>query len=149
MALQAQGVNVSSEEIEGLIEHYSAKFGLDQPLWRQYLAYLGNMLRLDFGPSISNYPASVLSMLGRTLPWTLGLLLTATLISFTIGTLVGALMSWGKAPLFLRVIFPAFFTFSAVPYYLMGIVLLYFFAFASRFSPLRRIQHGKHPVIQS
>ncbi len=136
MALQAQGVNVSSEEIEGLITYYSAKFGLDQPLWKQYFAYLNNMLRLDFGPSISNYPASVLSMLGRTIPWTLGLLLTATLISFTIGTIIGALMSWGKAPLFLRTIFPAFFTFSAVPYYLMGIVLLYFFAFRLEIFPL-------------
>jgi len=134
--LQSQGVNVSSEEVAGLIETYNAKFGLDQPLWRQYLNYLGNMARLDFGPSIANYPATVLSMLRRAIPWTVGLLLTATLISFTIGTIVGALLAWGKAPYFLRVIFPAFFTFSAVPFYLMGIVLLYFFAFQIPIFPL-------------
>ena len=134
--LQTQGVNVSSEEVAGLIETYNAKFGLDQPLWKQYLAYLNKMLHFDFGPSISNYPATVLSMLRRTIPWTMGLLLTATLISFAIGTIIGALMSWGKAPMFLRVIFPAFFTFSAVPYYLMGIVLLYFFAFKIPIFPL-------------
>ena len=134
--LQSQGVNVSSEEVAGLIETYNAKFGLDQPLWRQYINYLGNMLRFDFGPSISNYPASVLSILRRSIPWTVGLLLTATLISFTIGTIVGALLAWGKAPYFLRVIFPAFFTFSAVPFYLMGIVLLYVFAFQIPIFPL-------------
>ena len=134
--LQSQGVNVSSEEVAGLIETYNKKFGLDKPLWRQYLNYLGDMARLDFGQSISDYPSTVLSMLKRSIPWTVGLLLTATLISFGVGTLVGALLAWGKAPFFLRVVFPAFFTFSAVPFYLMGIVILYIFAFLIPVFPL-------------
>jgi peptide/nickel transport system permease protein len=134
--LQSQGVNVASEDVAGLIETYNAKFGLDLPLWRQYLNYLGDMARLDFGYSISNYPATVLSMLRRAIPWTVGLLLTATLISFAVGTFVGALLAWDKAPFFLRTIFPAFFTFSAVPFYLMGIILLYVFAFQIPIFPL-------------
>jgi peptide/nickel transport system permease protein len=134
--LQTQGVNVSSEEVAGLVETYNKKFGLDQPLWRQYLNYLGDMARFDFGYSISDYPATVLSMLRRSIPWTVGLLLTATLISFAIGTLVGALLAWGKAPLWVRTIFPAFFTFSAIPFYLMGILLLYVFAFQIPIFPL-------------
>ena len=134
--LQSQGVNVSSEEVAGLIETYNAKFGLDQPLWRQYLNYLGNMARFDFGVSIANYPSTVATMLKRAIPWTIGLLLTATLISFSIGTVVGALMAWGKAPFWVRTIFPAFFTFSAVPFYLMAIILLYIFAFQWPLFPL-------------
>jgi peptide/nickel transport system permease protein len=134
--LQSQGVNVSSQEIDGLIETYNKKFGLDKPLWRQYLNYLGDMTRFDFGYSISDYPATVLSILRRSIPWTMGLLLTATLISFAIGTLVGALLAWGKAPLWLRTIFPAFFTLSAVPFYLMSILLLYLFAFKIPIFPL-------------
>ena len=126
--LESQGVSVSSEEAAGLIETYNKKFGLDKPLWRQYLSYLGDLARFDFGVSISDYPSTVLSMLSRAIPWTVGLLLTATLISFTIGTLIGALMTWGKAPFILRAVFPAFFTFSAVPFYLMGMVLIYIFA---------------------
>ena len=134
--LESQGVSVSSEDASDLVETYNAKFGLDRPLWRQYLTYLGDMARLDFGVSITNYPSSVLTMIGRALPWTVGLLLTATLISFALGTFVGALMAWDSAPFFLRVIFPAFFTFSAVPFYLMGIVLLYLFAFQIPIFPL-------------
>jgi peptide/nickel transport system permease protein len=134
--LQSQGVNVSSEEVAGLIETYNQKFGLDQPLWRQYFNYLGDMARFDFGYSIADYPATVLSILMRSLPWTIALLLTATLISFAIGTLVGALLAWGKAPLWLRTIFPALFTFSAVPFYLMSILLLYLFAFQIPIFPL-------------
>ena len=60
LQLQTQGVSVSSEEASGLIETYNKKFGLDQPLWRQYFNYLGDMARLDLGVSISNYPATVL-----------------------------------------------------------------------------------------
>lgn len=134
--LEMQGVSVAAEDARGLVETYNEKFGLDKPLWRQYLTYLGDMARFDLGQSISNYPTTVLNMLSRAIPWTAGLLLTATLISFTIGTLVGALMAWGKAPVFLRVIFPAFFTLSAVPFYLMGILLLYVFAFRFPIFPL-------------
>lgn len=134
--LETQGVSISGEEAQDLVANYNEKFGLDKPLWRQYLNYLGDMARLDFGYSIANYPATVMSMLRRAIPWTVGLLSTATLISFGIGTFIGALMAWDKAPFFLRVIFPAFFTFSAVPFYLMGIVLLYLFAFQIPIFPL-------------
>jgi peptide/nickel transport system permease protein len=134
--LATENVNVSAEDAKALTETYNAKFGLDRPLWQQYLTYLGDMARLDFGVSISEYPSTVLSSLRRTVPWTVGLLLMATLISFSIGTFVGALLAWDKAPFFLRTIFPAFFTFSAVPFYLMGIVLLYVFAFQIPIFPL-------------
>jgi peptide/nickel transport system permease protein len=134
--LATENVNVSDEDAKALTETYNAKFGLDLPLWRQYLNYLEDMARLDFGVSISEYPSPVLHVLERAIPWTVGLLLTATLISFVIGTFVGALLAWDKAPWFLRTIFPAFFTFSAVPFYLMGIVLLYLFAFQIPLFPL-------------
>jgi peptide/nickel transport system permease protein len=78
----------------------------------------------------------VFSLIWHAVPWTIGLLGTATLLSFVLGTLVGAMMAWGKAPGFLRSIFPAFFTFSAVPPYLMGIILLYVFAFRMSLLPL-------------
>ncbi len=134
--LATENVSVTAEDAKALVETYNAKFGLDRPLWQQYLSYLGDMARLDFGVSISEYPSTVLSSLRRTVPWTVGLLLMATLISFGIGTFVGALLAWDKAPFFLRTIFPAFFTFSAVPFYLMGIVLLYIFAFKIPIFPL-------------
>jgi peptide/nickel transport system permease protein len=134
--LATENVSVTAEDAKALVETYNTKFGLDRPLWQQYLTYVGDMARLDFGVSISEYPSTVASSLRRTVPWTVGLLLMATLISFGIGTFVGALLAWDKAPFFLRTIFPAFFTFSAVPFYLMGIVLLYVFAFQVPIFPL-------------
>jgi peptide/nickel transport system permease protein len=134
--LATENVSVTAEDAKALTETYNAKFGLDKPLWQQYFIYLGDMARMDFGVSISEYPSTVVSSLRRTVPWTVGLLFMATMISFGIGTFVGALLAWDKAPFFLRTIFPIFFTFSAVPFYLMGIVLLYVFAFKIPIFPL-------------
>ncbi len=134
--LATENVSVTAEDAKALTETYNAKFGLDKPLWQQYFIYLGDMARMDFGVSISEYPSTVVSSLRRTVPWTVGLLFMATMISFGIGTFVGALLAWDKAPFFLRTIFPVFFTFSAVPFYLMGFVLLYVFAFKIPIFPL-------------
>src|SRR5215831_18435806 len=45
--------------IEDMVKVYEARFGLDKPLWQQYLSYLGDTARLDFNYSIANYPRTV------------------------------------------------------------------------------------------
>ena len=49
------------------------KFGLDQPLWKQYLTYLKDMARFDFNYSIANYPRKVIDIIGEAMPWTITL----------------------------------------------------------------------------
>ena len=122
--------------IDQMVEEYQREFGLDQPLWRQYLTYLGNVARLDFGQSIANYPRTVVSILSSALPWTIGLLLTTTVLGFTIGTLAGALLAWPRAPRFIQYLFPPLLTLSAIPFFLLGLVLIYIFAFHWKLFPL-------------
>lgn len=124
------------DDVQGLIDTYNKKFGLDRPLYRQYLSYLGDTARLDFGQSISNFPAKVIDLLRAAIPWSIGLLFTATVLSFAIGTLGGALLAWGAAPQFLKAVLPVFFTFAAVPFYLLGLVLLWLLAFQNNWFPL-------------
>ena len=59
--------------LEEMIEIYNEKFGLNTPLWKQYLNYLGDMSRFDFNYSIANYPQRVSDIIGRAMPWTIGL----------------------------------------------------------------------------
>ena len=47
------------------------KFGLDKPLLEQYMTYVGDMARFNFGPSITNYPRTVNEILSDALPWTI------------------------------------------------------------------------------
>ncbi len=136
MGRTAAAAGVISEGLDEMVKVWEAKFGLDQPLWRQYLYYLRDMLHLDFGYSLAYYPAKVLDQVTRALPWTIGLFGMATLISFVLGSFGGALLAWPKAPRFLQYFLPLFLTLSAVPYYLLGLVLLFLFAFTTRIFPL-------------
>ena len=46
-------------DISKIIESYRAKFGLDQPLWRQYLSYWGDLVHGDLGYSLARFPSRV------------------------------------------------------------------------------------------
>lgn len=127
---------VGRTEMEAVVRTYEERFGLNQPLWRQYVNYLYDILRLDFGVSIANFPSRVIDIILRALPWTIGLLLFATLIAFALGTLLGALIAWPRAPGFLRYIMGPLLTLSAIPFYLLGLILVYFLAFTFRIFPL-------------
>lgn len=66
-----------------------ARYQLDQPLASQYLSYLGDLLRGDFGPSFRYPGRSVDEMIFAGLPATAELGLYALLISLVLGTAAG------------------------------------------------------------
>ncbi|HLZ26591.1 MAG TPA: ABC transporter permease [Chloroflexota bacterium] len=122
--------------IEDMVRSYDQQFGLDQPLWLQYLRYLGSVLRLDFGYSLSQYPVHVITLIEAALPWTIGLLLASTFLAFGIGTLLGAVIGWTRSPRALRFLVLPLLVFSSIPYYLLGLVLVYALAVTHPFFPL-------------
>ena len=88
----------SATGIEEVVATYQKKFGLDEPLWLQYLRYLQDVASFDFGYSLANYPARVTDLIGNALPWTISLLFTSTVFAFVLGTLAGALLGWQRRP---------------------------------------------------
>src|SRR5690606_1926664 len=94
--LMAMGGGVS--DVSAMVESYRARFGLDQPLLSQYLSYWQSVFTFDLGVSLAAYPETVNDAIMGGLPWTLGLLGFATLVSFTIGSLLGGLMGWPRSP---------------------------------------------------
>src|SRR5687768_9229867 len=111
-----------------MVKAYEVKFGLDQPLWLQYMRYLGDMARLDLGYSISNFPKTVGALIGEALPWTIGLLTVTTILSFLIGSLLGALLAWPRSPTWFHYLVAPFLTLSSVPFYLLALIMIYFVA---------------------
>ena len=136
MGQTAAAAGILSEGVEEMQAAWEAKFGLDKPLWQQYFNYLYDALHLDFGYSLAYFPARVKDQIAGALPWTIGLFGVATIIAFLLGSLSGALLAWPKAPKCLQYILPLVLTLSAVPYYLLGLVLLFLFAFTVRWFPL-------------
>jgi len=115
---------------------YEEKFGLDQPLWNQYINYMNDMLHLDFGYSFTGYPMRVSEQIANALPWTIGLLTTATLIAFLLGSLLGALLAWPGSPKFLNFFTGPLMVFAGVPYYLFGLILIYFLGVQTNIFPV-------------
>ncbi|MCC6629489.1 MAG: ABC transporter permease [Chloroflexi bacterium] len=122
-------------DITAMVEAYREKFGLDQPLWKQYLNYWGALFRLDLGYSLQYFPERVSSRIISALPWTIGLLGASVVISFVIGSLLGSFMAWRSSSRPLRFIVPVAMVLSAIPYYLLGIVLIYLLAIRWRLLP--------------
>ena len=121
----------------GAVEFYEELFGLDQPLWKQYVNYLrGVVLKGELGFSIQHFPAKVTDVLLPALPWTLGLLAMSTIIAWVLGTGLGALMAWPRAPTIVRGLVPVLVPLSAVPYYLLALVLIFAFSLSFHLFPL-------------
>ena len=102
--------------------------------------------RLDFNYSIANYPRTVNAMIAEALPWTVALLGTTTVLSFALGTFLGALLAWPRAPRWMRWLMPPLWALHAIPFFLLGLILIYLFAFRFTVLPdVRRLQRWRLP----
>jgi peptide/nickel transport system permease protein len=122
--------------MQEMVDEYQKKFGLDQPLWKQYLSYFNDILHLDFNYSISNYPQTVTQLIMEALPWTIGLLSVTTLLSWVLGTLLGAFLGWPRAPRWLHWLMPPILALHSLPFFLLGLILMYVLAFYMQVLPM-------------
>ena len=118
-----------AESLQRIHEHYVNEFGLNQPMWGQFLTYLGNLLQFDLGTSFALYPTKVEGLIAEALPWTIGLQLPAILIGWVVGNALGAIAAF-KGGWFDRGAFLSSLFLSSMPYYCLAIMLLYLFAVA-------------------
>lgn len=110
----------------------------DAPPWKQYLQYLAHAARGDLGLSISYYPATVGSVIGQALVWTLLLSGVAVLLSFVAGTLLGMLGVWKRGGWLDSALPPVLTLLGAFPYFWLGMAALFIFGFGLGWSPLRQ-----------
>ena len=126
-----------------MIEEYRRLFGLDKGLWEQYVSYLRALLRGNLGYSISSFPSQVTDLLRSAIPWTIGLLTLTTILSWLLGSVVGAVVGWrGRKAGIFRMLVPVALVLYTIPYYILAIILVFLFAFYWRLFPLS----GAHSV---
>lgn len=117
-------------------DQLEAAFGLDRSLWEQYLVHLRNYLTGDFGVSFGHYPRSVMDIILERLPRTTMLFLTATVISFYTGFLLGKVLAWRRGGLLeytTTISGVALFT-VFTPWF--GLMMIWIFAFKLGWFPL-------------
>ena len=113
-----------------------ALLGVGHPasLWSQYVSYLDEIFHFNFGTDVSQYPASVSSLLVQTLPWTITLVGTATVIAFLIGTALGIVAGWRHGGSLDRVL-PGLMFLQAIPYFFFALILVELLAIKTQVFP--------------
>lgn len=134
-ALAASG-GFSPTDLEKIVASWNTKFGLDKPLWEQYLTYMNSLIHFDLGVSLNKYPRTVAQLIMDALPWTITLLLVTTVVSFVLGNLFGAIAAWPRSPTWLRTLATPFVLLQGVPPVLAGVLLLFFVGFKLKLVPL-------------
>jgi peptide/nickel transport system permease protein len=121
----------ASQELHG---YYTESFGLDQPLWRQYLNFWLGLAHGDLGPSIAYVGTSVSDLIWAAIPYTLALLVPAVLLSYIAGNRIGALAARRKV--LDNTALPFAYILTATPYVWLALVLAYVLAFRLEIFPV-------------
>jgi peptide/nickel transport system permease protein len=100
----------------------------EQSLLSQYFIYLGNCARLDFGLSLTYFPAPVSQLVADALPWTLGLIGLTTLLAFALGTGIGAVAAWRRDGRIAGLLPTVFVVIGGLPYFWIAMMLILVFA---------------------
>jgi peptide/nickel transport system permease protein len=121
--------HMQSKVTAGTIRALDLQYGINTKvgLFGQYIRYLDQLIHGNLGISFSSYPATVASVIRSALPWTIGLVGMATIISFAAGTLLGIAAAWRRGN-WLDNLLPAMTFFQAAPYFFVAILIVALFA---------------------
>lgn len=126
-----QADSTASQELEG---YFTKSFGLDEPLWRQYLNFWRGLLQGDLGLSITYVGSSVSELIWNAVPYTLALLVPAIVLSYIAGNRVGAMAARRKV--LDNTVLPVSYVLTATPYMWLALVLVYFLGFRLELFPV-------------
>ncbi|MFC0410115.1 ABC transporter permease [Roseomonas elaeocarpi] len=119
----------SPEAIDMMRRSLQDLYGTGGSALHQWLAFWGRILVGDFGPSLSAFPTPVSTLIGRALPWTAGLMLVATVLSWGLGNLLGGLAGYYRRNRLLKFAGIVAMGVHPVPYYIVAFVLLILFGY--------------------
>ncbi|MDR0908836.1 MAG: ABC transporter permease [Spirochaetaceae bacterium] len=136
------GVNFDKEMVEQFRKSLSVMYGLEGTPMEQYFRFWGQLIRGDLGISLSAFPTPVIDMIRLAMPWTIGLLLSATIISWILGNLFGAYSSYFPNSKFLNVFDVLTQAVRPIPYYILAMLLILLFAWVWPIFPIS----GAYPM---
>lgn len=124
---------ISSSRINAMLETYQ-NLRPDQPIHIQYYDYITALLTGDLGQSFSDSRA-VSAIIGDALPWTVFIMVTATILIFVVAIVWGALMAYDEGSTFDLLSSSASILFASVPFYVLAIALVVVFGYQYEIFP--------------
>lgn len=117
-----------------MIERQKRLWGLNDPVWLQYLRYLRNMLLFDFGDSFFQIEP-VGAIMADKLVNTLLMIVPALLVAVVLGTIIGAYAGWRRGSTFERVTVGTSLFLHSAPSFFVGILALMVFSYQLQWLP--------------
>ncbi len=110
-----------AEAYDTIYTYYTRLFGLDLPIWQQYLNFWKALFQGDLGISVLVFPTPVIQVIMRAVPYDVFLLLPAILLSWFAGNWFGAFAARSKW--LDNTLSPLGYLLTATPYMWLGILL--------------------------
>jgi peptide/nickel transport system permease protein len=120
--------------VSTMYTYYTEVFGLDLPIWQQYLNFWKSLFHGDLGISIYLFPTPVATVILNAVPYDVALLVPAILLSWWMGNSFGALAARSKR--LDNTLLPIGYILTATPYMWLGILLAWVFCIVLRVFPL-------------
>lgn len=121
---------------------------LDQPVYLQYLSYLGSLARGDLGTSIRSQGVKVTAIIVTFLPWTLFCVGLSLLISFGLGIVLGAIMAYWRGSVVDYGLTTVGSLLHSIPNYLIAMILIIFLGVRWELLPVVKMRGSMSPGIQ-
>lgn len=132
----AQGEYMEAAQIEALRSSLMETFGLKGSLFQQYTGFFRRVLLTgDFGPSLSAFPTPVSQLVAQALPWSLGLLLTSSILGWLLGNAIGLIAGYRKQTLSSKTLEFVAMLIYPIPYYIFALVLIILFTYVWKIFP--------------
>jgi peptide/nickel transport system permease protein len=127
-------ISVNTNAAEVMRTYYTHVFGLDLPVWQQYLNFWVALLHGDLGTSVYLFPSPVTRVLMRAVPYDAFLLLPSILLSWWAGNKFGAFAARSKW--LDNTVSPLGYVLTATPYMWLAILLAWFFGIVLGIFPI-------------
>ena len=119
------------------LEALKATFGfVDGPIGTQFLTYVKSVFTWDLGTSVRFYPQQVSDVLGRAIGWTLFLVGTSTILSFSLGSIVGIFAAWYRGGRMDSILSPLTLVMQAIPPVVVSLLALFLFGVSLGWLPI-------------
>jgi peptide/nickel transport system permease protein len=134
--MRARGSTLEPGAMDGIIRDLTEMYGLEGSWLDQYWAFWGRLFRGDFGVSFFNFPTRVNQLIATALPWTLGLMLTTTALSWISGNIIGGLAGYYTRKGWSRTMDAVAMVIRPQPYYIFAFASLLLLAWVVRWFPV-------------
>lgn len=126
--LRGRGSTLEPGTMDDVIADLTEMYGLEGSWLDQYWAFWGRLFHGDFGVSFFQFPTRVNQLIATAMPWTLGLLLTTTAITWPLGNIIGGLAGYYARKGWSRTLDAVAMVIRPLPYYIFAFALLLLFA---------------------